>query len=630
MPEDNNPILLTCPTCNAPLNFDGVHNVVRCKFCGNPSVIPVSVTADTKAPISDWDEISRLALSGKLDEAAERFGIAFNSDTDISRIAVEAIANGRLVTSTGTSRLDPQQLSDGMEEIQRLASKGEMIDAIRRYRELFDVDLKSAKETVELIANWNRSNLIETSNDVPTVPFSRKNNRSGTIITVAVLLLLLGGLMALILGGAFTPHYLTTQEDVLIPASGETGQRVVSAFYDPMRDKRFIGLIDMDSGKLRWKSDPENDITSFLAADQDVVFSVIGSRLTAYSLGDGLPKWQTEMSDTLAYGEKPLVVVTGRVLVLTSDQKITAYDAASGKQSWSRQLNAYEKELRLFGNELVLSDYLPDTYDLALYFLNPLTGEEQARLFPLCAAHNSTYTIDSDTLIAYDAPEDSLYLVFSEGCIQRVDLAEKTMTWSVSRKDTFDRLYSGYTYLLTGDSLFFGNAGELVQVRKIDGEIRSVLGEADYSVYPLAQNGDTLLVRAKRTRGTTRFELWGINIDSGTLAWQRSLQNCEPLEPPDEMAGLVDDSGWGWTWHLNDAGLVTLTFAGEPNQVTIETLDPANGTVRTKQVVALKKVTGDFYTIPLVVAWQENTVILDIDNSLFSLDTLTGKLNVIY
>lgn len=630
MNAQNNPTLLTCPTCNAPLDFDGVHTVIRCKFCGNTSVIPASVTDGSKAPISDWDEISRLALSGRLDEAAERFGIAFNSDADISRIAVEAIANGKLVTSIGVSNLTPQQLSDGMDEVQRLAAKGEMIDAIKRYRELFDVDLKSAKETVEQIAAWSRSHLVDSSVEIPSVPSTMQKRRSGIIVTIAVMLLLLGGLVALILGGVFTPHYLTTQEDVLIPASAETGQRMVSAFYDPMGDKRFIGLIDMDSGKLRWKSDPVNEVTSYLVAGQGVVYSANGSRLTAYSLDEGYPVWQTEMSDKLAYGENPLLVVTGRVVVLTADQKITAYDAATGKQSWSRQLNAYEKELRLLGNELVVKDYLPGTYNLALYFLNPLTGVELSRLSPVCMTSNTSYTIENDTLIAYDAPDNSLYLVFSEGCIQRIDLMGKTITWSVTREDTFDRLYSGYTYLLTSDSMYFGNAGELVQVRKIDGEIKALLNEADFSVYPLAQSGDTLLVRAKRTRGTTRFELWGVNADTGTLTWQRSLQNAEPLEPPDEMAGLIDDSGWGWTWHLSDAGLVLLTFAGEPNQVTIETLDPSNGTVRTKQVIAIKQIAGDFYSIPLVIAWQGSTVILDIDNHLFSLDTLTGKVKVIY
>ncbi len=41
------PTLLTCPTCNAPLDYDGVHSVIRCKFCGNTSVVPASLMPDS-------------------------------------------------------------------------------------------------------------------------------------------------------------------------------------------------------------------------------------------------------------------------------------------------------------------------------------------------------------------------------------------------------------------------------------------------------------------------------------------------------------------------------------------------------------------------------------------------------
>lgn len=147
---------------------------------------------------------------------------------------------------------------------------------------------------------------------------------------------------------------------------------------------------------------------------------------------------------------------------------------------------------------------------------------------------------------------------------------------------------------------------------------------------PLAMSGDNLIVRAKKTRGTAQFGLWGVNADSGVITWQRTLKNADPIDPPDEMAGLVDDTDWAWTWHLTDTGLVLLMFSGEPNQVVVETLNSADGTSIGKQIIPIKKISGDFYSIPAIISWQGPIAYMDIEGDFYSLDLTTMKVEWIY
>ena len=137
-------------------------------------------------------------------------------------------------------------------------------------------------------------------------------------------------------------------------------------------------------------------------------------------------------------------------------------------------------------------------------------------------------------------------------------------------------------------------------------------------------------MRARRTRGTEKFELWGVNAASGESAWQMDMQGASPIDPPNEMSGLVDNNDFGWTWKLAPTGLVVITFRGEPNQLTLETFNPADGTSLGKQTVPLKTISGDFYSIPAVIGWQGNLLYLDIESNIYSLDVSTGHLKIVY
>jgi hypothetical protein len=141
----------------------------------------------------------------------------------------------------------------------------------------------------------------------------------------------------------------------------------------------------------------------------------------------------------------------------------------------------------------------------------------------------------------------------------------------------------------------------------------------------MAVTGDTLLVRARRTRGTERFEIWGLNTTTGEILWQKDLQGASPIDPPNEMAGLIDNTDYGWTWRMTTAGMQILTFKGEPNQLVIETLSLADGSMTSGYILPLKEIFGDFYSVPTVIGWQGDVIYLNTDTILYGIDTITGK-----
>jgi hypothetical protein len=277
-------------------------------------------------------------------------------------------------------------------------------------------------------------------------------------------------------------------------------------------------------------------------------------------------------------------------------------------------------------------DYTDADYHYGLVLLDPATGAQKNVLTPTCTYNDYASNMDTDAGLVYDQAGKALFLVYesSYGCVQRIDLSTGQASWSATSQDNFSFASGGFQYFMTDSSLYFSNENDLLVVDKSTGTMKVLLTNPDYNLLPVAAAGDKLIVRARRTRGTERFELWGVEAASGDQAWKLDMQGASPIDPPNEMVGLIDDTDWGWTWKLTPAGLVILKFQGKPNQLSLETFNPADGTSMGKQTLPLKKVSGDFYSIPTVIGWQGSLVYLSLESNIYSLETTTGKFKLVY
>lgn len=635
--SENIPKTLTCPSCGAPLEVDGSSSLVRCKFCKNTAFVPgvaQSIIPDSADALA---EIRQLAESGNLIEAIRRYRELYAVGLKDAKGAVEALAAGKVVEVRFTSTpLTAEDTSRILEEVKELLRGGNKIEAIKRYRVVNDVSLTQAKDVIDQIEAALTGIPVAPRPQITGTPVTvttpRRASRLGCILGLSVLIFV-GGILAFIFlqtGGPVLDMLVANGPAILVP-SDPGNPDVAASFYNVSDETYQVGLLEAENGRLAWRSESLTGESSFdaLAQDDEKIYAANSTRLLAYNKSDGSLAWQTSMPDRLNYSKATLLVTAGRVLTSNVDQSIQAYDAATGSQVWSRRLSGYDRALRMMGDSLVLVDYLGDSYDYGLIFIDPRTGSEQRTLAPGCVQDEyTTLTLDPDSPLIFDPASNSL-IFFSDyihGCIQRLDLVSGQPDWQVLPEQSFSFSPFGVVAFESNRDIFFNTDSRLLAVNKSSGSVRQLLDNEDFEFLPLALSGDTLLVRARRTRGSERFELWGVDAGSGSRLWQLDMGNAGPVDPPNEMIGLVDSDESGFTWKILNDQLVLVYFQANPHQLLIRTLDPSSGAVLSELPVKLKAVTGDFYSIPEVIGWQENRLYLSLEADLYCVDVVTGEI----
>jgi len=370
-----------------------------------------------------------------------------------------------------------------------------------------------------------------------------------------------------------------------------------------------------------------------MATDGERVYLVVEADLLAFNAIDGSLSWETALPDKLDSGENNLVIMDDLIIVMTMDRSIQAYEVETGNEVWNRPLLSYARGLHVMGAKLGILDYTGDGHEFNLFLLDPVDGSEDLVIFPTCKAENSwEENLDDDSGIVYDNAVDALYLVFGSyrGCLQRYDLGNGQLAWETRVEDEFNISSYGIAYFQTPDKLYFGNDTRLFTLDKQNGTLNLLLEDDAYEMAPLTLTDDILLVLAKRTKGSQRFELWGLEPASSERIWQLVPENAGPVDPPYEMSGLVDKGKAGWTWRSTPDGLLLIRFEAEPNQLVLITYDLSDGSSIREKTVPMKDVTGDFYSVPVVVGWHGNDMYFALDGKVYVLDVATEQLVMQY
>ena len=568
----NQPTSLNCPACEAPLDVDGTSPVVRCNFCCNTSLLPNTHPSQAAGPVGAMADIQRLAAAGNLPAAIERYRQAYGVDEQEARAVVETLQGGRQATASAPGMRPPEELTRALEDVQRLLKAGDKIGAIKVYREYFDVGLERAKYAVEQIEagqTFQPETGFQALNRPMQVsqPIRRSGSRAGGII-ITVILLFVAVLVAFILfrSSAGIGRHYNPETPLVLVPSGPAAVPQIAGFF----------------------YNPDADTRSIGLVDP----------------ATGKLLWQAAK---LSGDGNPEAVATGPDLIYVANATdLLAYHKSDGSLAWqvrmSDKLNYGVSNLLVTAGRVITSNV------------------------------DQTSNLDADSALIYDPAGHALYLVYdsSYGCVQRLDLASGITVWEADSQNNFSLTPDDFQALLTASTLYFNNGNDLMAVDKSSGSMKVLLTNPDYELLPLAVAGDNLIVRARRTRGTEIFQLWGVDTSSGSQVWQVDMQGSSPIDPPNEMSGLIDNTDFGWTWRLASTGLVVCTFQGQPNQLVLETFNPASGTSLGKKAIPLNNISGDFYDIPTVLSWQGNVAYLSLDLNIYSLDVTTGQLKVIY
>ncbi|MFH2102355.1 MAG: PQQ-binding-like beta-propeller repeat protein [Chloroflexota bacterium] len=597
---DNSLKTLNCPACGAPLDFDESSSIVRCKFCHNATLLDS-------------------AQKSRRDESPEEFILLEPDDESPQELIFE-------------------EDSSVIDEIQEMLRAGNKIDAIHRYREVYDVSLAKAKSAVEEFESGLpvQPPVFIAAQTPAAKPVAALAGLWVGGLVILVTFLVVGGLLIFALsqpGSPFVPRMGAISPALLLPSGQGSLPDVAAVFYNGNTEARVIGLLDSASSELTWQTEalPGDGLVDAMAVGGDLIYVVTRANLMAFHRGDGSLAWQVTLPDRLLYGQKSLAVTPDQVLVLTLDRSLQAYDSVTGQILWSRVMAGYDRQIRVMAGQLVVIEYTGDESTYSLLFLDPADGSQQRVITPLCGQGYSADTVMTDSGLVYDESAHALYLIFGRynGCVQRYDLRSGEMLWEAFNEAGFNSL-GDIGSVQTVERLYFSDENRIYSIDKGAGIVQLLLEEQDYEFHPLSVSADVLVIRARRTRGSERFELWGLDAVTGGRLWQHDLGSSLPLDPPDEIVGLIDEDDSGWTWRQTPQGLLLLDFRAEPNRLVLTTLDPADGSNLGEMTVPFETISMDFFSAPDIIGWSGQVVYLILNTHVYVLDITSGELLLRY
>jgi hypothetical protein len=213
-----------------------------------------------------------------------------------------------------------------------------------------------------------------------------------------------------------------------------------------------------------------------------------------------------------------------------------------------------------------------------------------------------------------DQAGNTLYMLFDllPGCVQRWNLETGQLDWELLAEDHyFDRFDA--PLLLSGDRIYGSYSGRVFAIDIEAGTLDLLVDEQDYELAVQGEQDGILVALARRQRGSTRYELWGIDADSGHVPWKYIPQDEEPIE---EAGGWAADEAFAW--HLTRDGLAVLHVLAEPPTLIVSTLDIKTGE---ETILGTASLDDDYWA---GLAWSDTTAWLTI-RKVYVIDLVSGK-----
>ncbi len=600
MPEPTSPLAFTCPSCGAPLTAPGDDSTfTTCPACNTTVEVPSELRA-------------RPANSG--DSSAQKKAI--------------------------------------LHELMRLVGSGNKIGAIKLYRQAFNVGLAEAKNEIDALEAGQGIVLPEPVGEVSLEPKTARQTvrRSQPVKTNAKFSCGLWVFVVILFGVAGFIFFIVSQKSggtgsLTAPGNASPTQSIPNIFVRPptllepavlapVEDApsdliaqarnyetdpytNSLARFSTSSGKILWLSQPFTSKDVYfdkVFTDGIRVFLTIKDDIYAYQTADGKALWQAKLSDKLGYcnGDDTCTLnYQSVVMLLTSDETLQALDATTGKTLWSTRVSNGSFVLRMYKDSVAVPMEDPKTKDDYLAFLDYKTGKEIMRVAPeQYYSYNPAFFSNDD-----------LYLI-SSSVVEKWNLAENSpkLVWH-SEETQYGSSDKGY---LAKDALFLNTNNGLLSVNLTNGNIRLFLQNEDYDFNVLAEHGSQLIILARRTRGTEKFEIWPVDMQSGEVGSTIAMGEGKLYDGTYET--ISQAAQYAWTWQLYNDVLYIVKFQLSPNQVSIDSYNPKDWKKTSSQTIPLTKITDDSYGLRTIVGWQRKYLFVLLDTDPYGFDIEKGKI----
>jgi outer membrane protein assembly factor BamB len=470
---------------------------------------------------------------------------------------------------------------------------------------------------------------------------------SGVAIMLFIFLLVGGILAAVFFLDPYSPVTLNPpplqvhDPFILVPSAADGPADVVAMSYDLSDETYAVGRLSLTEKKFLWRAPAVESISDVrqLAANDTTLFLVEkDTHLKALSLADGSLLWQSELVDKIGYGETPLSVQGDRVVAISQDYTLQAFDAATGKMAWSRRLESSASDFTLLSQSVAVIDDADE--QTSLFLLNLSDGSERARITPSCERPDSPgWTSEISTSSAYvfspgaDGTLDSgaLYFLYgsSPSCVERWDTNTAALVWQSVDTENSVPWSNDAMILVTPETVYYANDNQLWAVTQATAERKLLLENEDYEPLPLTMAGDALILRVRRSRGSERFELWSVNPATGAQNWTYNLGESKPFQPPNEQVGSFSSGDSAWDWQLSGDQLVLFKAVTNPNQFIAETLNVSDGTVAQTHSTPIETWSEDSYWMDGGV-WKGPFYWANAETKMLVFNTSTGEMQYSY
>jgi outer membrane protein assembly factor BamB len=452
-----------------------------------------------------------------------------------------------------------------------------------------------------------------------------------------VLIIVIGLLVApVILGGLLSGCSKYSNRNVrgavlAMPASEDTGvpDLLITNWTPGPSSGKFFVTYTTRAGKTRrvlWeKTLEEFDMWYYpqAAFDESYVYYVAGARLLALSRADGAVAWEAPLSDLMWHScPNCIQKVKDRVIALTADYVLQGVDASDGELAWSVRLNdsatAYEG-FRVVNDQVVLLDRGgADVQGAIFHIFDPADGKLVQQIVPTCPDSEAGPGVNIEQAFIEQNPTRGAQAIYLYYCwaepgsyAQSWSLTSGEMVWQAplpeearTSRDSFllgqDILYVNTYNGLFGNSLNTGQTKSLV--REID---------PDYDVTLLAEQEERIIAWARRTRGSSKYELWGL-YPTGERIWRHEVQ-------VDALYGVSNGRLEG-AYHLTRNGIVMVQILDKPEQMLVEILDPQTGQVTHQSTAEIEVASLD------AIVWCSHYAYLTVWGDLYAVDLETGEI----
>lgn len=559
---------IKCPNCTAPIEFEtGDALAVRCPYCGMSTPIPEALR--------------------KQSQARNAVGL---SDDAVARIVA-------------------------------LIASGNSADAIALIRRSTGIDLESARRLHDAMKNGDAaalSTLLNGQSSAGTVVIVRRRSCLGSLIVWGIVLAVVGTILATAVPGivglawlrqfvGLVPPAVSERVDSVVQAAippfaglvfqqnakrtdDDSRQDVVTIALEPSTSKSLLVYLDVLSNTVRWRS--EVDAQSTFVTTDDAVYVATKSRLRAIDRASGATRWEAPLSDEVSSAcDACVLTAPTRIFVLSSDAEVQAFDAADGRKSWSVTLSKIQPRIASWGDKLVVIDRDEDfePHAAAQVRIFDAAGESSTQFHLTCETPQTKNSAggqehaDPDSAIHINTDEGALYAWFGgfSSCIQKYSLADGALVWS-AQVDAREEDGRATQFLHSGDTLYVAGDESILTADVVSGKTRILhtLDEDHDGMYLYGESAGALVVHTIKTRGTRRYELQAIDMQTGQQRWTTQFEeDGGPFTLDADYSGLLSNSEEevAWTVVVTPSAVRLLRIASKPFRFIFEDIDGASG-----------------------------------------------------